>query len=64
MVVNPGVTYVSSKADALLLEKLKEGLGPEPAAEAFDVRLEKASFFNPSNVRRPKCVACAERTAP
>ena len=50
MMVNPGVTYVSSKSDALLLKKLKEGLGPDPAADAFDVRLEKASLFNPNNV--------------
>lgn len=60
MVVNPGVTYVSSKADALLLEKLKEGLGADPAAVAFDVRLGEASFFNPNNVRRVKCAACAD----
>jgi len=59
MVVNPGVTYVSSKADALLLEKLKEGLGADPAAVAFDVRLEKASFFNPNNVRLRERAACA-----
>ena len=58
MVVNPGVTYVSSKSDARLLEKLREGLGSDPAADAFDVRLEKASFFNPNNVRHLKC-ACA-----
>ena len=57
MVVNPGITYVSSKSDALLLEKLKEGLGPDAQPDAFDVRLEKASFFNPNNVRPPRPAA-------
>jgi hypothetical protein len=51
MLVQPGVTYVSSKCDSLLLEKLKEGLGLNPATAAFDVRLEKSSLFNPVNVR-------------
>ena len=50
MLVSPGITYVSSKADSLLLEKLRAGLGPDPAADAFDVRLEKSSLFNLANV--------------
>ena len=51
MLVNPGITYVSSKSDSLLLEKLRAGLGPDPAIDAFDVRLEKSSLFNVGNVR-------------
>lgn len=50
MVAAPQVIYTSSKSDALFLEKLRQGTGPNPEAHTFDVRLEKASTFHADGV--------------
>ena len=52
MVAAPQVIYTSSKSDELFLEKLKQGTGPNPEVQQFDVRLEKASAFNADGVSR------------
>ena len=50
MVAAPQVIYTSSKSDAPFMEALKQGVGPNPAAQQFDVHLEKASLFKPEAV--------------
>lgn len=48
----PKIIYASSKSSELFLEKLRQGTGPNPDADCFEVRLEKAHSFNPDAVCR------------